>query len=143
MKRTATFLTLAIMAIAVYAQSARVNNTWIEHRPDGLRIHVNMDAWNLQGSPVEVICFFWFDDGRMVKSTDGQYQAPNRQVCTSTTVYPPYQSTNWSDLKLWIPMSQIKDKVGTRYFKCRVEVFNYHNFLAKGNYVNFWINKSR
>ena len=131
------------MAIATYAQNARVNNTWIEHCSNGLRIHVNMNVWNLQGCPVEVTCFFWFDNGKKVYSTDGLYQAPDRQVCTSTIVRPSYQNTNWNDLQLWIPMPQIKDKIGTRNFKCRVQIFYNHNCLAKGDFVSFWINKSR
>ena len=119
-------------------KSAMFNNTWLEHDVDGgIRIHANMTTSNLLGQQLAVACFFWFEDGRKINSTDGQYEAPDRQVCTTVNVTPNYQECNWSDLKLWIPYSQIKSARDWKHLKCRVEVFYNHHCLATSNHMHF------
>lgn len=124
-------------------KSARINSSWLEHDVnEGIRIHVNMATNNLLNIQVEVVCFFWFDDGRQVKSTDGQYESPERQVCTQITVTPNYQECNWNDLQLFIPYRQIKNHHDWKHLKCRVEVFYNHHCIATGGYMHFacWLN---
>ncbi len=138
MKRIVIFIALCVIAISISAQGARINNSWLEHGVNGgMRIHVNMDVWDLQYCQVDVICFIWHENGKKVYSTDGFYQARDRQVCTAIKVTPNYQSSNWSDLQLWIPVTQITDSKNRRNYKCRIEVFYNHNFLVAGDYMNF------
>ena len=116
----------------------KINSVWLEHDVNGgLRIHVNMDTYNLLNQKVEVSCYFFFKDGRQVKSTDGQYESPEHQVSTTTFVTPDYQGCHWDDLQLWIPYSQIKRVRDRKDLKCRVQVFYNHHCIASGNYMNF------
>lgn len=119
-------------------KSAQINTTWLEHFVnDGLRIHVDMQTSNLLNHQVEVVCFFWFKDGRKVISTDDNYRAPDKQIATSIKVTPGYQECTYNDLQLWIPYSQIKEARDRKILKCRVEVFYNNQCLATGNYMNF------
>ena len=119
-------------------KSAQINNAWLEHDADnGIRIHVDMTTSNLLNCKVVVVCFFWFKDGRKITSTDGNYEAADRQVATHVNINPKYQESAWNDLQLWIPYSQIKSVRDRKDLKCRVEVFYNNHCLATGNYMNF------
>lgn len=119
-------------------KSATINNSYLEHDVnEGIKVHVNMSTSNLLGSQVEVTCFFWFQDGRQINSTDGEYESPSRQVCTSTHVTANYQECTWNDLQLFIPYTQIKRVKDWKHLKCRVEVFYRGHCLATGNYMHF------
>ena len=89
------------------------------------------------GCTLEVKCLFWFEEGREIKSTDGQYETYDRQVCTKTNVTSNYEECNWSDLTLWIPYSQFKAKRDYKQLKCRVEVFYDGCCLATSEYMHF------
>lgn len=124
--------------VVVDGRSATINNTWLEHDVDGgIKIHVDMSTSNLLNRNVEVTCFFWFEDGRKVKSTDGKYESPDRQVCTSRVITANYQECTWNDLQLWIPYRQIKSVRDYKHLKCRVHVFYNNTCLATGNYMHF------
>ena len=118
--------------------SVLIDNSWLEHiENEGIKIHVNMTAKNMLGCTLEVKCLFWFEEGREIKSTDGQYETYDRQVCTKTNVTSNYEECNWSDLTLWIPYSQFKAKRDYKQLKCRVEVFYDGCCLATSEYMHF------
>ena len=124
--------------VSIDGKSATINNSWLEHDVDGgIKIHVNMNTSNLLNRNVNVACFFWFEDGRKVKSTDGEYESPDRQVCTSRVVQPGYQECKYDDLQLFIPYRQIKSVKDYKHLKCRVEVFYNSTCLATGDYMHF------
>ena len=119
-------------------KSAAIYNSYLEHDVNqGIKIHVDFATSNLLGRNVVVICRFWFQDGRQINSTDGQYEDANRQVCTTLNVTPPYEESRWSDMQLFIPYSQIKSARDWKHLKCRVEVYYSGHCLATGKYLHF------
>jgi len=138
MKRIVSFILLCVLATSVYSQrSAKINRSWLEPVPGGLKIHVNMDIDGCQYFTTEVVCFFYFEDGRKVYSCDNSYKAGDRQVCTSTNVTSRYQSSHWDDVKLWIPNNQITDNRYVGKFKCCVQVFYGHILIGESEYMYF------
>ena len=103
----------------------------------GIKIHVNMNASNLQNNRLAVHCTFWFGDGKTITSIDGNYENHNRQVATIVSVNPDFQYTTWSDLQLWIPYSQVKGVRDRKHLKCRVEVYNGNHCLATSKFMHF------
>ena len=119
-------------------KSSTINNSYLEHDVnEGIKVHVNMSTSNLLGEQVKVMCRFWFQDGRQIKSTDGEYEDSKRQVCTTVNVTPDYEECTWNDLQLFIPYTQIKRVRDWKHLKCRVEVFYHGHCLATGNYMHF------
>lgn len=117
---------------------ATINNSYLEHDVnEGIKVHVNMSTSNLLGQQVNVMCRFWFQDGRQINSTDGEYEDSKRQVCTSVNVTPNYEECTWNDLQLFIPYTQIKRVRDWKHLKCRVEVYYMSHCLATGNYMHF------
>lgn len=119
-------------------KSVEIKKAWIEHESNhGFKIHVNMNANNLLNNKLTVQCTFWFNSGKKVTSTDGNYQTHSGQIATIVSVNPDYQYTTWSDLKLWIPYSQVKGVRDRKHLKCRVEVYDNNHCLATSKYMHF------
>jgi len=86
-----------------------------ENGISGIKIYVDFDVTNNKGWSTQVIAYFHHKDGRNLKDFDGQYSTSNGQVAVSKEVSPPYNSSEYKDVELFMPDEQLHLTPGYEY----------------------------
>lgn len=119
-----------------------INKVWVDHNQyqdgvKGMLIHTDFDAVGMKDHKVYVAAYFYFDDGTPLKDEDGEFSTPDGQVCVASRQTVSYDSSNFSDYKLFIPNDQLHVRDANLKFYVRVEddtmddktkISDYHTF---------------
>ncbi len=87
-----------------FVASRVVHSVKVEGRT-GVMIYVNFNIKNALDFPYKMIAYFYNDtDGKaLVGGSEVKYRTTNKSVSSSTTFKPDYASSNYKDLKIFIP----------------------------------------
>lgn len=110
--------------------SAKINRVWVDHNvykngQYGMLIHVNFDCDNMRG--VQGWCIAWFynaNGSNMKNYSANNYTNRNHNVGTWTTFTPRYDSSNFSDVELFIPNSAITGRGSQLYFQVDIQEYS-------------------
>ncbi len=109
------------------AQSAKVENTWIEHDvtqngETGMRIHTKVTVNGLKGNKVRVQAMFYDSNKNYLNGGIYGYRTADGHPCVSEDVIPSYESSLWEDFNLFMPNSAIPMTTGTNTYYIAVFV---------------------
>jgi hypothetical protein len=110
--------------------AAQINNVKTEHNVyqngrKGMKVHVNFNVKNHQGSPLRVAAYFRWQSGHPLGDENGAYRAVDGQVATGEVVTPGYESTNFNDFVLFLPYEELDIKQpGIHWLKYRVRLYS-------------------
>ncbi len=134
MKKLFTLLAFAMIAVAASAQqSAVIYETTTYHNQEvngesGLIISVHMDVNGMLGQTGTAVAYFFFDNGQKIIDYDNNYRAYDGQVSASTRFTPDYANAKFSDLRIFMPYSQLHlDESTNHSLYYTVQVFNAAN----------------
>lgn len=94
-------------AISAEIKSVRVDYDVYQDGYKGMLIHVNFDVENCRSVPCRCAAYFYFSDGTALKDYNGSYKTSDGHVSTGTDFTPSYDSSNYSDLRLFIPYNEL------------------------------------
>lgn len=108
--------------------SAKFKRTWLEMNVyqdgvKGLRIHANFDVHNARGKKLQLDCFFFDAYGNPLIDQNDRYYSGSGQVMTGTSFIPKYDSSNYSDLSVFIPYTELHLPSGYYEVECRTTIF--------------------
>jgi hypothetical protein len=120
-----------------------VNQVWADHNVTrkedlGMLIHLDFDISDHKGKKCKAIAYFYYDDGKILLGTDGQYGTTENQVCASTEFVPEFDETYNRDRQIFIPNSQLHNPSRNQSLKFCVEIHGEDGeFLAKSDWSHF------
>ena len=139
--------------------SAEVNRVWVEHNIPRtgyntvgnvymgwqqlpytyyvMRIHIDFDIENMKGKTIYVCAFFYDEDGNKMRTSNNDYRTSDGQVTVQDTATPRYDSSNYSDFKMEIPVPVMRK--GSNKFRIQIQDSN-GNVLANSDYEYFSVN---
>jgi len=106
--------------------SVKIIRLWVENNVDqggtyGIKIHVNMDAYNVKDKACEFAVWFYDSNGNKIYDTNSSYRATDGQVAVSNTFNPGYDVTTYSDWWVFIPYDEIEGSPG--FYKIKSGIF--------------------
>lgn len=94
------------------ASSAKINKVWVEENiyengKAGMRIHVNMNTYNLNSKQCQLAAYFYTESGTALIDTNGQYTTVKGNVSIGESFTPPYDNTLYEDFTLFMPYREL------------------------------------
>lgn len=110
----------------VSAQSAYIENTWIEHNVfnagyNCMCVHIELTVDDMKGRSINVSAYIFDYYGNKVIAPYGapaMFRARDGQLCSGTNGRVQYESTHWDDIKLFIPYNLISPG----NYQCTVQI---------------------
>ena len=103
--------------------SGTIRNVWVEHNVSnsngnkGMRIHVNFDINGMLNRRGQAAAYFYFSSGNPLKDTNGLCCTSNGNVATHVDFTPNYENSNYNDLLIFMPYSELHlDKSASCFF---------------------------
>lgn len=117
--------------------SVQVSNVWLEHNVDvngkiGMIIHTDFFINHFNEGLGEISAYFFFEDGTIVRDSNGAYSSIDGQVSIGDRFVPPYDDTRYEDFQLSIPYEEIVFDSGTYNLKLRILVRDKQNSITLG-----------
>ena len=146
MKARHIFLLLPVLlwagAAGLYAQSAQVLRTWLEHGvtqggEQGMMAHVEFNVQGMNGVRGEAVAFIHSPKGTGWPDTNDRYCTTAGNVCASTYFTPSYDRSHFKDLEIFFPYSEMHLAPGEREYFCIVYIHDSNEYIANGEYVSF------
>lgn len=143
MKRVVVVIICWCLMVGVYAASVVFKNIWLEHGTvingvKGLTVHVAFDIYGYRGQTCKAIAYFEYPKGTGLKDKNRQYYTTDGNVCASKTFTPSYDNTSFSDLSIFIPLSELHLLSGTRTYYTNVYIQSPNGtFLGNSDYESF------
>lgn len=124
--------------------SASVERVWVDHgvyqnEMKGMMIHVKFNVKNALERKGKVIAYFSYQDGSALEDYNGKYCTQSGKVCASSEFSPKYTNTNYNDLKIFMPYSELHMGKGSSkldfYLNVWIDGKNYYKGIRhKFNY---------
>lgn len=134
---------------SVRRATGNIQRVWAEHNvyegnEKGMRIHTKLSVKDNVGWPTRVVAYFYDKSGRKLMDDDGSYRTDDGQVSTGKTVNPPYESTLYENLSVFIPYSELEvTRLGRNDLKFQVLLWdlseNSPRNLSRTKPLNFHI----
>lgn len=143
MKRIVLVIACWFLMVGIYASSVVFNKIWLEHGTvhdgvKGMTVHVAFDISGYKGQTCEAIAYFDYPKGTGLKDKNKRYYTKNGNVCSSKKFTPSYDNSSFSDVAIFIPISELHLLSGTRTYYTRVYVFSPNGtYLGNSNYASF------
>ena len=134
-RRISVIVLLTIFSSITMAQSAYVEDVWIERNVNingvyCLKVHSTIDISNLRGCTCQVGAYVFYEDGSKVSSLSPYYMTPDGQVVSMESVRPIYNDSRWEDLIIYIPNSVIWHNSSTSNYYIYIAIFYGNRQLA-------------
>lgn len=122
-KLCVAFVIVILCAINSFAQTATLNDCYAMHREhdmegkkEGIRFFLDIDVNGMKDKKVWCIiemAYYEEDDSFFFTHSDGKY-GHDGHLAVWKQLTPPYESTNYSDLRLFLPYEEIKNSIGNK-----------------------------
>lgn len=151
MKRILSILFYLLIVNWVSADNLTMKKIWLEHDvtrsgEKGMVVHIAFDISNMKGQKCKAIAYFEYPKGTGLKDRNGRYKTTNGNVCSSASFTPGYINTTYSDLDIFIPVSELHLLSGKRTYYTQVYIqapsgkfighSQYASFVGTGNEAN-------
>ena len=143
MKRWTLFLLAICYSWLAFADGVTFKKIWLEHNAvqngeKGLKVHIAFDISGMKGQNCKAIAYFDYPKGTGVKDTNGRYRTTDGNVCASTEFVPGWPNTSYSDLSVFIPLSELHLLPGKRTYYTRVFIqVPSGRFLGNSDFASF------
>lgn len=125
--------------------TGRINNVSFnldqyENNIIGLQVITNFEISNAIGLQCQLIAWFEFDNGQILKDGNNQYRSGNGQVATFQNFSPRYENSIYETFGLFIPYDELHlKKEGTHNIRFYLGLFADEDRLSMSGYNNFSI----
>jgi len=92
----------------------------VESGEKGMRIHTRLNIRGMKGELARVTAYFHFAGGTPLKDFDKSYTTNDGQASVGKNVTPSYDASEWEDLTLFIPYSQLH--LGKGEHSCKYDI---------------------
>lgn len=129
------------------SNAVQINRIWtdydaVRNGESGMLIHIDFDAKGLRGHRLSPNVYFEYDDGSILRDTDGNYCTPDGQVAISGSADVASDDARWSNFELFVPVSQLHiTRRGTVTIQYQIEIHDLTTGkrAAKSNYEAFTV----
>lgn len=109
-----------------------------EDKKLGMRVHVKMNIKDMVGVESYIAIYFEKQNGDKLYSDNADYRTKGGQTAVFRTVNPPYQSSDYNDIKMFIPYEEFNLSKGTHDLRVHSDLIYPGGDLIKHlNYYNF------
>lgn len=113
------------------APRATFDRMWVdydifENGLKGMRIHVKFSVYEMRNVDAFLAVRFQRADGKMLRDKDGRFASPEGDVAVYKAIRPGYDPTDYEDLTIFMPYTQMDLDGGEYDLKMDVDV-NYQN----------------
>ena len=102
-----------------------------------MNIHVEFDIEGYKGYECSATAWFYDAYGNPLRDFNGLYKTWQGQVCSYTTFSPRYYSSNFSDLVIFIPYTELHMAPGSHNLQFFVGIFGGGTQLASSSMKTF------
>lgn len=123
--------------------NVKFRNIWLEHNATkdgikGLNVHIDFNITDMEGKECKAIAYFDHPKGTGVEDKNGSYCTSDGHVCASQKFTPKYQSSDFSNLTIFIPLSELHLLSGKNTYYTRVFIQSSEDgFLGHSDFVSF------
>jgi len=108
----------------------------------GMKIHAKFSVANMKNIDGYLALYFETKDGVRLKSNNTNYRSSSGQLAVYQLVVPSYDETDYNDLALFIPYSEINVASGRNDLKIDADlIYKAGGMIQHLKYYDFWINK--
>lgn len=138
-----------VQAADLKRKKAKIESVWVNHNYfngliKGMLIHVKFTIDNMVGRQGGCTAYFYFQNGQVLKDYNSSYCTTDGQVAVGEVIKPAYESTQYSDLRLFLPYTElhINTGSGTAYLKFHVRIYDKmtNETLANSEDIGFTFN---
>lgn len=92
--------------------SATINKVWVDYNAyedgiKGMRIHIDMNAYNLKSKPCRASAYFYTESGTALVDTNGNYRTQDGHVSCGDDFSPRYDNSHYEDFTLFMPITEL------------------------------------
>lgn len=92
--------------------SGNISEAWLEHsifqsNIEGMFIHANFFVNNVMNKECRIVAYFFDPYGNPMQDRNSDYTSYDGQVSSGEDLVPMYQSTEYSDFKIFIPYDEL------------------------------------
>lgn len=107
--------------------SATFGRIWVDYgvtegSEKGMRVHVKFSVYNMKGMPGYLAIYFQDDAGTPLEDTNGKYDSSDGKVAVYFEINPCCQSTEYADVAVFMPYSELDLDGGEYNLKMDVDV---------------------
>lgn len=93
-------------------KSAKINRIWVDHNVyedgiKGMRIHINMNAYNLKSKQCRASAYFYTDSGTALTDRNDNYHTTDGKVSCGKNFKPGYDNTIYEDFTIFMPYYEL------------------------------------
>ena len=113
-----------------------------ENKKLGMRVHVKLNIKNMTGVTSYIAVYFEKQDGEKLYSDNDSYRSKGGQTAVYKSFTPPYDSSDYNDVQLFIPYDEFNLPRGTHNLRVHSDLIYPDGGLIKHlNYYNFQYSK--
>jgi hypothetical protein len=107
--------------------TGKVDRVWVdydvtENGQFGMRIHVKFTAANMKGIDSYLAIYFEKESGERLTSSDSRFQSKAGDVAAYRSLKPGYDQTEYNDLTVFMPYSELHLGVGNHNLKMDIDL---------------------
>jgi hypothetical protein len=127
--------------------TATFKDLWVdydvyENSQKGMRIHTKFSVENMKSVDGYLAFYFEKKDGERLKSTNTTYRSSSGQLAVYKLITPGYDKTDYNDIAVFIPYSEIQVPSGRNDLKIDADlIYKAGGMIQHLKYYDFWINK--
>ena len=93
-------------------KSAKINRIWVDHNVyedgiKGMKIHINMNAYNLKSKQCRASAYFYTDSGTALTDRNDNYHTTDGKVSCGENFNPGYDNTIYEDFTIFMPYNEL------------------------------------
>lgn len=105
----------------------------------GVNVVITFTVSGMRGKTGLAATYYYFRSGDKLKDFNGAYRATDGQVSASTKFTPLYDSTKYTNLKIFIPYDELHLSSGRSELKVNVNIFDENNrCIGISDWLYFW-----
>lgn len=105
----------------------------------GVNVVITFTVSGMRGKTGLAATYYYFRSGDKLKDFNGSYRATDGQVSASTKFTPLYDSTKYTNLKIFIPYDELHLSSGRSELKVNVNIFDENNrCIGISDWLYFW-----
>lgn len=121
-----------------------IKSVWVDYNAyengiKGMRIHVTFNISHRSNITCSAVAYFWFASGEKLYDINGLYTAADGQVSVSQDFMPGFEHTTYSDLTLFMPITELYSGRGMYNLMFQVQLYDplTHQHFATSEFLHF------
>lgn len=117
-----TFFLFSFIICSASSSASFKNCSW-STESGNMILHTDLDVYNCKNQNLTVVAYFYNADGSKLTDINNSFCTTDGQVAAQTKIKPRYDSSNFSDLTISIPISELHPSPGKNDYYASFTVF--------------------